>query len=40
MTTPKFIPLAGYQEYPPDEMKQRAVSFYEQVRPAHGAQVF
>lgn len=32
MSAPKFIPLAGYIEYPTDEMKQRAVSFYEQMR--------
>lgn len=32
MSTPKFIPLPGYHEYPIDEMKQRADSFYEQLR--------
>ena len=32
MSKPKLIPLTGYQEYPPDEMKQRAISFYEQMR--------
>ena len=32
VSKPKFIPLTGYQEYPPDEMKQRAISFYEQMR--------
>ncbi len=32
MSSPKFIPLDGYQEYPTDEMKQRAGSFYEQMR--------
>ncbi len=32
MSTPKFIPLAGYHEYKSDQMKQRAVSFYEQMR--------
>lgn len=32
MSTPKFIPLTDYREYDSDEMKQRAVSFYEQMR--------
>ncbi|MGI8899138.1 MAG: nitroreductase family protein [Pyrinomonadaceae bacterium] len=32
MSSPKFIPLADYHEYPSDEMKQRAVAFYEQMR--------
>ncbi|HEV8369197.1 MAG TPA: nitroreductase family protein [Pyrinomonadaceae bacterium] len=32
MSSPKFIPLTGYQEYPSDEMKQRAVSFYEEMQ--------
>jgi nitroreductase len=27
MTTARFIPLQSYQEYPPDEMVQRAVAF-------------
>ena len=27
MTTPNFVPLASYREYPPDEMAQRAASF-------------
>ncbi len=31
MTTPKFIPLTGYHEVDADEMKHRAVSFYEQM---------
>jgi iodotyrosine deiodinase len=29
--TPGFIPLAGYHEYPTEEMRLRAVSFYEQM---------
>lgn len=32
MSTPKLIPLAGYRQYSTDEMKQRAVSFYEQMK--------
>lgn len=28
MTTPSFIPLATYEEYSADEMRQRAASFY------------
>ncbi len=31
MSLPKFIPLTGYDEYQAEEMKQRAVSFYEQM---------
>ena len=27
MTAPKFVPLSGYREYPPDEMKRRAAAF-------------
>jgi iodotyrosine deiodinase len=27
VTTPKFVPLTSYREYPPEEMKQRAASF-------------
>jgi iodotyrosine deiodinase len=27
MTTPNFVPLASYREYPPEEMTQRAASF-------------
>jgi iodotyrosine deiodinase len=27
MTTPNFVPLGSYREYPPDKMAQRAVSF-------------
>lgn len=32
MSSPKFIALADYHEYDSDEMKQRAVSFYERMR--------
>ncbi len=32
MATPKFIPLADYHEYQVDEMRKRALSFYEQMR--------
>ena len=32
MTKPKFIPLSTYQEYPQEEMKQRAASFYTEMR--------
>ena len=32
MSSPRFIPLTDYHEYQIDEMKQRAVSFYEQMR--------
>src|SRR5262249_55501488 len=28
VTPPKFIPLTGYREYPPEEMNQRACDFY------------
>lgn len=31
MTRPHFIPLQDYREYPPDEMRTRAASFYEDV---------
>jgi nitroreductase len=31
VSSPKFIPLTGYQEYSGDEMKRRAVSFCEQM---------
>lgn len=27
MTTPKFVPLSGFREYPEDEMKKRAADF-------------
>jgi iodotyrosine deiodinase len=29
---PTFVPLAGYQEYPPAVMKRRATEFYEEIR--------
>ncbi|MGH7601418.1 MAG: nitroreductase family protein [bacterium] len=32
MTFPKFIPLSTYREYPIEEMKQRAVSFREEMQ--------
>ena len=32
MTQPEFLPLADYQEYPPDEMKSRASAFYDEIR--------
>lgn len=32
MSSHQFVPLADYHEYPIDEMKQRAFSFYEQMR--------
>lgn len=32
MGRPKFIPLPDYKEYPPQEMKQRAIEFYEEIR--------
>lgn len=32
MTAPQFVPFTGYQEYLVDEMRQRALSFYEQMR--------
>jgi iodotyrosine deiodinase len=32
MTVPQFIPLTGYVEYDAAEMRQRAASFYEQMR--------
>ncbi len=28
MTKPRFVPLANYREYPVEEMKQRAATFY------------
>lgn len=31
MTTPRFVPLAGYQEYPPEEMLRRARDFAAEV---------
>ncbi|HSM17652.1 MAG TPA: nitroreductase family protein, partial [Gemmatimonadales bacterium] len=27
MTRPSFVPLAGYEEHPPEEMERRAASF-------------
>ena len=32
MTNKDFVPLAGWQEYPPEEMLQRARRFYEDMR--------
>ncbi|MFQ5890758.1 MAG: nitroreductase family protein [Gemmatimonadota bacterium] len=32
MTKPAFVPLSGYREYPVEEMRQRAASFYAEVR--------
>jgi nitroreductase len=32
MTTPKFIPLPAYQEYPLEEMQQRAADFYAHIQ--------
>jgi nitroreductase len=32
MTSPKFIPLTTYREYPVEEMKQRAASFREEMQ--------
>ena len=32
MTQPRFVPLAGYQGYPPDEMGRRAAAFLELMR--------
>jgi iodotyrosine deiodinase len=32
MAAPRFVPLADYQEYPPDEMRRRATAFYAEVR--------
>jgi iodotyrosine deiodinase len=32
MKQPKFIPLTGYQEYPVEEMRQRAAEFYAEIR--------
>src|SRR5438046_991216 len=31
MTTPRFVPLATYQEYPEAEMRRRAVEFYQEI---------
>lgn len=32
MSSPQFVPFTGYHEYQVDEMRQRALSFYEQIR--------
>lgn len=32
MPVPQFIPLAGYEEYDPDEMQRRSLSFYQQMQ--------
>lgn len=32
MTTPKFIPLPNYHEYPMEEMQQRAAEFYADIQ--------
>lgn len=32
MDQPSFMPLEGYREYPPAEMRQRATAFYEEVK--------
>lgn len=32
MSSPKFIPLPDYQEYPPEKMKKRAAEFYEEIK--------
>ena len=32
MTQPHFIPLSSYQEYPVEEMQQRSVDFYSEIR--------
>jgi nitroreductase len=32
MTEPKFLPLDGYREYPPEEMKRRAAEFAADLR--------
>jgi nitroreductase len=32
MSTANFIPLDSYREYPPEEMRQRAHDFYEQIK--------
>lgn len=32
MPQPKFVPLSGYREYPPEEMIRRAEEFYAEVR--------
>jgi nitroreductase len=32
MAEPRFVPLAGYVEYPADEMKRRAADFHAEIR--------
>jgi nitroreductase len=32
MTTPRFIPLPDYREYPVEEMRQRAADFYKDIQ--------
>ena len=32
MSTPVYLPLVDYREYPPDEMRKRASDYYEDVR--------
>lgn len=32
MTEPRFVPLAGFREYPPDEMGRRAADFLDMMR--------
>ena len=32
MAIPRFVPLADYREYDADEMRRRAISFYEQMK--------
>jgi len=32
MDEPRFVPLAGYHEWPPEEMRRRAAEFFEEMR--------
>ncbi|WP_234567790.1 nitroreductase family protein [Rhodohalobacter sp. 614A] len=32
MPKPEFIPLPGYRQFPPEEMKRRAADFYEEIK--------
>ena len=32
MSSPRFVPYQSHHDYPADEMRQRALSFYEQMR--------
>ncbi|HAL46383.1 MAG TPA: nitroreductase family protein, partial [Dehalococcoidia bacterium] len=32
MNPPVYLPLIGYREFPPDEMRTRASAFYEDIR--------